>query len=224
MVCTFKGSKAACNSLKLWYSGIKGAILARKAQGLPLRSCLLFKRKPPKGPLTFPLFRIHKAVIYAAAVDLNWITFIKLHPQSVEPWCLLNSPFTAIVKPLVPWSVWLYAEDRWCALLVYVIASTVVSPAFYKLWLLRSPGPSLGSPLGEVEGAPLWTWKGSSQQLPGCCSSPHKPLPVFQLMGWVFGMYFSPSFYKYCTINTSLWNERNQTTNWCVQSDKQGCI
>lgn len=28
---------------------------------------------------------------------------------------------------------------------------------------------------------------------PACYSSPHQAFPVFQLMGWVFGMYFSPN-------------------------------
>lgn len=54
------------------------------------------------------------------------------------------------------------------------------------LLLVRKPRASFGSPLGEVEGAPLGTWKGSSQQL-SPPSQFYTKLLVFQLMGWVFG-------------------------------------
>ena len=75
--------------LEIVYSGIKGAILVRKTRGLPLRSCLLFKRKPKRPSSYSSPFKIHKAVIYAAVVLISIDLSIKLHPQSVEPWCLL---------------------------------------------------------------------------------------------------------------------------------------
>lgn len=57
--------------------------------------------------------------------------------------------------------------------------------------------------------------------VPACYSSLHQALSVFQLMGWVFGIYF-PSFAKYCTINTS--PEMKGANHTGVQSDTQGCM
>lgn len=58
--------------------------------------------------------------------------------------------------------------------------------------------------------------------VPACYSSLHQALSVFQLMGWVFGIYFPPHLPSIALLIPA--PEMKGANHTGVQSDKQGCI
>lgn len=104
-----------------------------------------------------------------------------------------------------------YAEDRLmrplvagphCSLLLFINCDCWAAQGL--TWLSR-----------EVEGAPLWTWYSPSQQ--HWPAAPlHTSSPCFSTDGVGVWDVFFPSLPSTAPINTSPWNERNQTTLVCT--------
>lgn len=168
-----------------------------KFSGLTTGELLLFNpqnigQNQPNSCSPFP--SLVYVILYCQS-HLNWYVYKVAPPVRWALVFVVNSPFTAFVKSTRALDCmalcWRLAE---CVLWCVLQAFNVVVSCFIILWLVRKPRASCGSPLGEVEGAPLWTWKGSSQNC--LCflfiSTPHFPgVSVDGVGAWDLGFFSS---------------------------------